>query len=328
MAPRTTDTPTNVIIAVHGGAGADVSRPTLTDDSVRAHHEGLRAALQAGLARLEAGESALDAVQAAVQTLEDNPIFNAGRGASLSLTGRAELDAAIMDGATGNAGAVAGVTRYKNPIHLARLVMEKSPHVFLVGSGVDEFADALGLPSTDNDYFRTPGRLAQWERLRHSQVPVSTAAVEAMATEDMATEDKVGTVGAVARDKDNNIAAATSTGGMAVKRWGRVGDSPVIGAGTWADNRTCAISATGHGEYFIRVAAAHDIAARMAYAGASVSEAASAVIHDVLYPIGGEGGLIALDAQGNAALPFNTPGMFRGWVTEDGSIHTAIFPGE
>jgi beta-aspartyl-peptidase (threonine type) len=253
--------------------------------------------------------------------MEDDPYFNAARGASLSHAGLVELDASIMDGKTGGAGAVAGVTMVKNPVTLARAVMERSPYVMLVGEGAEEFAREHGLELVENAYFVTPERRAQHERLvRQGAGAVNTAALPA--------DGKLGTVGAVARDAAGNLAAATSTGGMAGKRFGRVGDSPIIGAGTWAENATCAVSATGHGEFFIRRAVAHDIAARIAYAGQRVADAAGEVVLRKLAAIGGEGGVIALDAVGNAALPFNTPGMYRGFVTDDGTIHTAIFVGD
>jgi beta-aspartyl-peptidase (threonine type) len=309
---------TGIVLAVHGGAGRDVRREEHTPEREAAYRRGLVTALRTGYEMLTAGGSALDAVEAAVRMMEDDPYFNAARGASLSHAGLVELDASVMDGKTGGAGAVAGVTTIKNPVTLARAVMERSPYVMLVGEGAEEFARKEDLEIVENGYFVTPERRAQYERL----LLLRTGGIVDTA------EGKRGTVGAVARDAAGNLAAAPSTGGIAGKRYGRVGDSPIIGAGTWAENATCAVSATGHGEYFIRNAVAHDIAARIAYAGQSVAEAANEVVLRKLVALGGEGGVIVLDAHGNAALPFNTPGMYRGFVTEDGTIHTAIFTDE
>lgn len=310
----------NVALAVHGGAGSDITPENLSAERIAAYHAGLAAALRAGYARLRRGESALDAVEAAVRVMEDDSCFNAGRGASLAFNGTAELDASIMDGATRAAGAIAGVTTVKNPITLARAVMERSPYVMLTNSGAEQFAAEQDLPLVENSYFRTPERLAQLEHIRaNGGAPMNTATVP--------NAEKHGTVGAVALDKNGNLAAATSTGGMAGKRYGRVGDSPIIGAGTFAENETCAVSATGHGEYFIRWAAASDVAARMRYGGVSLDIAASEVVLNVLHNVGGEGGLIALDAHGNAALPYNTPGMYRGVIRASGEIRVSIFEG-
>lgn len=309
----------NVVMAVHGGAGTDITPENHTPERIAAYHAGLIAALRAGFERLQRGDSALDAVEAAVRSMEDDPVFNAGRGASLARNGRAELDASLMDGATRAAGAIAGVSNVKNPISLARAVMEHSPYVLLTGEGAEQFAAEQNAPLVENAYFQTPERLAQLDRLRASgNAPLNTAAVPA-------SGDHHGTVGAVALDKNGDLAAATSTGGMAGKQYGRVGDSPIIGAGTFAENETCAVSATGHGEYFIRWAAASDVAARMRYGGVPVDIAASEVVLNILRNVGGEGGLIALDAHGDCALPYNTPGMYRGVVTAQGEIRIGIF---
>jgi beta-aspartyl-peptidase (threonine type) len=312
---------TDVVLAIHGGAGT-IRRADLISEREAAYREALREALHAGRDVLMAAGSALDAVCAAVCLLEDNPLFNAGRGAVLTYDGDVELDASIMDGQNSMAGAITGVRTVKNPVLLARAVMERSPYVLLVGEGAEEFARRHEFETASSSYFETPERRSQLQRLLGK-------AAGSVAPEMALSEDrKFGTVGAVARDHAGNLAAATSTGGMTGKRFGRVGDSPIVGAGVWASNATCAVSATGHGEYFIRHAVAHDIHARMAYGGASVAEAAGAVIQGALRAAGGEGGVIALDALGNAALPFNTPGMYRGILRANGEIKVAIFDAE
>jgi len=300
-------------LVIHGGAGT-INRDALTperDAEIRAH---LGQALDAGNAVLEAGGSALDAVTAAVVVLEDSPHFNAGRGAVFNADGINELDASIMDGSTLAAGAVAGVQRVRNPIHLARRVMEQSPHVMMIGEGAERFgADQDGIDFVEPDYFRTEHR---WQQLINAQEREASA-------RPLPREYAYGTVGAVALDREGRIAAATSTGGMTNKRFGRVGDAPIIGAGTYA-NAQCGVSATGWGEYFIRLAVAHDICARMAYGGASLAEAADEVVMRRVPALGGDGGVIALDAEGNVHLPFNTAGMYRGWIRPDGSRGVAI----
>lgn len=302
------------VLVIHGGAG--VITASLTPETEKAARADLEAALAAGHGVLKQGGSALDAVERAVRVLEDSPHFNAGRGAVFTHEGRNELDASIMDGATLRAGAVAGVTRVKNPISLARAVMERSPHVFLARDGAEEFARSIGIGMVDPDWFRTPGRWQQLERARAGE-----AGKEQAARTDPTRY--FGTVGAVALDSSGRLAAATSTGGMTNKRWARIGDSPVIGAGTYANDR-CAVSATGWGEYYIRAVAAHDICARVAYGGASIGEAARTVVMDVIPALGGDGGVIALDARGNHAMPFNTEAMYRGWIGADGKAHVAI----
>ena len=301
-------------LVIHGGAGV-ISRADIPEENLEKIHADLNAALDAGQAILKKGGTALDAVSAAVVVLEDSPFFNAGKGAVYNAEARHELDASIMEGHTMRAGAVAGVTTIRNPIRLAREVMEHSPHVLLAGAGAEAFADTRkDVRRVTNDYFDTPHRLQQ---LRATQAEEKTAAAAGPGT-------YFGTVGAVALDQHGHIAAATSTGGMTNKRWSRVGDSPIIGAGTYA-NEHCGVSGTGWGEFYIRAAVAHDICARMAYRGDSLQTAADAVILEVIPKMGGDGGAIAIDRKGNIALPFNTGGMYRGWIKPDGSRGTAIF---
>ena len=308
-------------LVLHGGAGV-IERADLSADTERSIREALEHAREAGDAVLRAGGSALDAVQASVVALEESPHFNAGKGSVFDADGKHELDASIMDGATLRAGAVAGVTDVRNPIVLARRVMEDSPHVMLIGTGASRFADTqAGIERVANAWFDTPHRLQQ---LQEEQ------ARERAAAEGEANNLKgryFGTVGAVALDAHGNLAAATSTGGMTNKRWGRAGDTPVIGAGTYADAR-CGVSATGWGEYFLRLAVAHDICARVAYRGDSLQQAADDVILRALPALGGDGGAIAIDRDGNIAMPFNTSGMYRAWVKPDGSHGVAIFGDE
>jgi beta-aspartyl-peptidase (threonine type) len=284
------------------------------------YHAALEAALLAGYEILEAGGSALDAVVVAVRILEDEPFFNAGRGAVFTAEGTNELDAAIMDGRTLDAGAVAGVRIFKNPIDLARLVMEDSPHVFMVGDGAETFGRQHGVEEVDPAWFYTEQRWEALERAREQEAFDLSWALE---------EDRmIGTVGAVARDRDGNLAAGTSTGGMTNKRFGRVGDVPVIGAGTYASNASCAISATGHGEYFIRTVVAREICARMEYLGEGIEAATRAVIDDRLGVLGGTGGVVGLDNLGRAVLYMNTPGMYRGHYLAGGRPFTAIYADE
>lgn len=301
------------LLVIHGGAG--VIAKEVTPEKDKAVREGLQRALEAGYARLKSGKPALDAVTAAITTLEDDPNFNAGKGAVFNHDGHNELDASIMDGASLRAGSVANVHRIKNPILLARAVMEKSPHVMLTGDGAEQFAQSIGMALVDPKYFYTEER---WQQLQKA------LAEEEAKTADPKTAPHHGTVGAVARDVHGNLAAGTSTGGMTNKRFGRVGDSPVIGAGTYA-NAKCAVSATGWGEFYIRANAAHDICARVDYRGTPLGQAAGEVVLGVIPKLGGDGGVIALDAAGNMAMPFNTEGMYRGWVDTDGKIHIAIF---
>jgi beta-aspartyl-peptidase (threonine type) len=311
----TRSTPGNFTLAVHGGAGT-ILRATMTPEREAAYHAGLRRALAAGRDVLAAGGTAMDAVTAAVMCLEDEPLFNAGRGAVYTSAGKQEMDAAVMNGADHAAGAVAGICGPRNPILAARAVMEKSDHVLLIGDAALAFCRDQGLAMEDAAYFFTEQR---WEALQ------STLAMRRTGTQDQDDSRKHGTVGAVARDVHGHLAAATSTGGMTAKMPGRVGDSPVFGAGTWADDASCAVSGTGHGEVFIRYAAAHEIAARMRLAGQSLQQAAQGVVVDVLAPQGGSGGVVAVDANGAFALPFNCAGMYRGVVTQDGVLRTAIY---
>jgi beta-aspartyl-peptidase (threonine type) len=305
-------TPRRLAIAIHGGAGV-IAREQLGPDGGAAYRQGLEAALDAGYAVLEAGGSSLDAVTTAVRLLEDNPLFNAGRGAVLAHDGRAYLDASIMSGKDLSAGAVTGVTTVRHPIDLARRVMEDSPHVMLSGEGAEEFAGLKGLERVPNDWFITPTRRQQLDRvLQGRSAPRNEL-------------QGLGTVGAVAVDARGDVAAATSTGGMTNKRWGRIGDAPIIGAGTYANNASCAVSATGHGEYFIRSVVAHDICALVEYKGWSLERAAKEVVQGKLVQRGGEGGIIAVDPQGNLVLEFNSPGMFRGLRDSSGRRKVGIY---
>ena len=299
-------------IAIHGGAGA-APRASLSAEREARYRAGLAAALDAGYAILEQGGASLDAVTLAVRMLEDDPMFNAGHGAALTRDGAAELDAAIMDGRNMRAGAVASVRHVKNPVELARHVMEKSRHVLLVGPGAEEFALEEGLALVPNTYFRTIERI---EQLAFEQRGEHVS--------DIVPPTK-GTVGAVARDAAGNLAAATSTGGMTNKRPGRVGDSPIIGAGTYAKNGVCAVSATGHGEYFIRAVAAHHVCAAVEYRNLALEEAVRELLHEVLRKLGGDGGLIAVDQAGRLVMDFSTEGMFRGARDSNGRRDIAIY---
>ena len=280
---------------------------------------GLAIALDAGRRVLAADGSALDAIETALRALEDDPLFNAGRGAVFTAEGRNELDAAIMDGTTRSAGAIAGATRTRNPVSLARAVMDHSPHVLLARDGADIFALEHGLEQVEPGYFRTEQR---WQQLQ--AMKAAAARGEALFDADL----KYGTVGAVARDRRGHIAAATSTGGLTGKRWGRIGDSPLIGAGTWADDRACGVSATGSGEYFIKVAAAHEISARIRLLGETAQAAADAVVQGELRAMGGDGGVIVIGTDGRPGWSFNTPGMYRACVTSTSKPLVAIFADE
>jgi beta-aspartyl-peptidase (threonine type) len=294
-------------IVIHGGAGGG-TRENISPEKEKAYMDAMQHALDTGIYMLQKGDSSLDVVEVVINFLEDCPHFNAGRGAVFTELGNNELDASIMDGRDRNAGAVASVTNIKNPISAARLVMTASPHVMLIGDGAENFAASHGLEIVDSSWFFTPNRWRSLERAR-----------------ERAITQKHGTVGAAVLDKYGNLAAGTSTGGMTNKMHGRVGDAPVIGAGTFASNNTCAVSATGHGEYFIRNVVAYDISALMEYSELSLSEAADSVINGKLKPIGGGGGVIAVDKWGNVALPFNTSSMIRAYATSDGKAVVAIF---
>jgi beta-aspartyl-peptidase (threonine type) len=309
-----------IMLVIHGGAGT-ITRASMTPEREAEYRQKLTEALRTGQAILAKGGSSLDAVEATIRVMEDSPLFNAGKGAVFTHDGRNELDASIMDGRNRAAGAVAGVSIVRNPITAARAVMEKSKHVLLTGRGAELFATKMGLEIVDPSYFWTERR---WKQLQDDLVKEEGQKPRADAR--FAEEKKFGTVGAVALDRSGNLAAGTSTGGTTNKQFGRVGDSPIIGAGTFADNATCAVSATGEGEFFIRWSVAHDISSLMAYRGMSVKEAAEEVINHKLKAIpGAEGGVIALDAHGNFATPFNTEGMYRGWIGADGVPHVEIY---
>jgi beta-aspartyl-peptidase (threonine type) len=324
-------------LAMHGGAGT-IQRESMTPELEAEYRAKMEEALRAGHTVLSGGGAALDAVEAAVNVLEDSPLFNAGKGAVFTADGTNSLDASIMDGSTLRAGAVAGVTDVKNPISLARLVMEQSPHVMLSGAGAQTFARLQNIPSTPAEYFRTDRR---WQQLQDAKAAERASGSGGMAwmqpqrdaqqprARSAITNDVTpfGTVGAIALDQNGNLAAATSTGGMTNKKWGRIGDSPVIAAGTYA-NADCGVSGTGWGEYFIRNAVAYDICARMKYAGVSLARAAQDVIDALEAQEPETGGVIAMDGQGNIAAPFNTSGMYRGWIDENGNVTVRIYADE
>ncbi len=300
-------------IAIHGGAGT-ILKSSMTPEQDALYRTRLAEAVEVGYAILEKGGTSLDAVEAVVQRLEDDSLFNAGKGAVFNSEGKVELDASIMDGNTLKAGAVAALHHVKNPIRLARTVMEQSEHVFLIGDGAEQFAKAHGIELVDDSYFFTEAR---WQSLQ-----------KAKAKDSLTEKEKHGTVGAVALDQHGNLAAATSTGGMTNKKFGRIGDSPIIGAGTYADNETCAISATGHGEYFIRAVVAHDIASLIRYKRLSLQAAAEEVIMKKLAKLGGTGGIVAIDRSGTIAMPFNTEGMYRAYKVHGGNTFVAIYTDE
>lgn len=303
-------------MVIHGGAGTLV-KGLMTAELELKYKETLNSALELGYSMLENGGSAIDAVEIAVKLLEDSPLFNAGKGAVFTNQGTHEMDAAIMDGKELQAGAVTLITGIKNPISLARDVMEKSDHVFLAGEGAMRFAKLQGYVLESPDYFYDEVRYRQWQGIKDSDVFELDHSVK--------QEGKFGTVGAVACDQNGNLAAATSTGGMTNKKWGRVGDSPMIGAGNYANNNTCAVSCTGSGEFFIRGVVAYDVSCLMEYKGYTLQQAADEVIMNRILKIGGDGGLIAVDAKGNVALPFNTEGMYRGFKTFSGEDVVAIY---
>ncbi|HTV98582.1 MAG TPA: isoaspartyl peptidase/L-asparaginase [Steroidobacteraceae bacterium] len=302
-------------LAIHGGAGT-LPRAEMSAERERHYRAGLHQALAAGFAVLERGGSSLEAVTRAVVVLEDDPLFNAGRGAVFTMDGQNELDASIMEGGTLRAGAVCALAHVKNPIELARAVMEHSDYVLLAGAGAEEFALTRGIELVPRSYFHTAARWQQLERIRAGDAQLSPL-----------TLSHVGTVGAVALDERGRLAAATSTGGMTGKRFGRVGDSPIIGAGTYADDRSCAVSATGHGEVFIRAAVAHDISARMRFGGRTLAQAVREVVLEELPALGGEGGVIAIDPAGRIAMEFNSEGMFRASRVAGGAAAVEIYRG-
>jgi beta-aspartyl-peptidase (threonine type) len=307
-------------LVIHGGAGT-IDRANMTPEKERKYRAGLERALTAGYDILKRGGSSLDATEAAVRVLEDDPHFNAGKGSVFTSAGTNEMDAAIMDGKTLAAGAVAALKHVKNPISLARLVMEKSGHVMMDGEGAEAFAKENGIELVDQKYFFTQERWDALQKMKAAEKHRTGRAGKAFVITD---QDRHGTVGAVALDRNGNVAAATSTGGTTNKRPGRVGDSPIIGAGTYANDATCAVSATGDGEYFIRATVGHDVSALMEYRGMALNEAAQAVL-DKVAKLGGTGGLIAIDRQGNVALPFNTSGMYRGYVDPNGNFVVEIY---
>ncbi|HXD92807.1 MAG TPA: isoaspartyl peptidase/L-asparaginase [Bacteroidia bacterium] len=307
-------------IAIHGGAGT-ILKSIMTPEKELAYKSALQDAIDAGEAILKTGGSSLDAVELAIKSLENNPLFNAGKGAVFTHTGKNEMDASIMNGKDLTAGAVAGVTNIKNPISLARAVMEKSEHVFLAGLGALDFAKKVNAEFENDDYFFVQMRYDQLQKAKESDTMILDH------TDDKFEngKKKFGTVGAVAIDLRGNLAAGTSTGGMTNKKYGRIGDSPIIGAGTYANNNTCAISCTGHGELFIRSVVAYDISCLMEYKGLTLKQACDLVVMDKLVKIGGEGGLIAIDNKGNIELPFNSEGMYRAKKTSDSDIYIGIY---
>ncbi len=312
-------------IAIHGGAGT-IKKERFTPEKEAAYRAKLTESVEAGYAILEKGGTSLDALTAAINILENSPFFNAGKGAVYTHDATHEMDASIMEGKNRQAGAVAGVKHIENPINLARLVMDNSVHVMLSGAGAETFAKSQGVELVDNAIFDTDHRYKSLQRAKAKMKKAEEANKDYQAAHStLETEYKVGTVGAVALDKFGNIAAGTSTGGMTNKRYGRIGDAPVIGAGTFADNASCAVSATGHGEYFIRYNVAADICARVQYQGKTIEQAGREVIHDVLMPIGGTGGVIIIDTKGNISLPFNTKGMYRASKSNNQATYVGIF---
>ncbi|MBC7382206.1 MAG: isoaspartyl peptidase/L-asparaginase [Bacteroidia bacterium] len=306
-------------IAIHGGAGT-ILRHLMFTEKENMYKQGLQDAITIGEQILKMGGSSLDAVESSVSSLENFPLFNAGKGAVFTNKGTHEMDASIMDGLTLEAGAVCGVSNIKNPVQLARLIKEKSGHVFLSGPDAEAFAHKMSLPTAGPEYFYTQERFNQWQEVKE------TDSYQLDHTDKKEnSEKKFGTVGCVALDQYGNLAAATSTGGMTNKRFGRVGDSSIIGAGTYANNNTCAISCTGHGEYFIRAVVAYDISCLMEYKGLSLKEACDFVVKEKLVKMGGEGGLIAIDSYGNIELPFNSAGMYRAWKNSDTELQIRIY---
>jgi beta-aspartyl-peptidase (threonine type) len=304
-------------LVIHGGAGT-ILKESMTPEMETAYRKGLQAALDQGYDVLANGGTAVEAVLAATISLEDTILFNAGRGSVFGKDGKQEMDASIMEGKELRAGAVSAVRNIRNPVQLAYAVMTQTAHVMLNGQGANDFAASIGMKTEPDDYFYSPFRYEQWKQVQQSG--------EVALDHNIAVRDKkFGTVGAAACDMQGNIAAATSTGGMTNKQWGRVGDSPIIGAGTYANNKTCAISCTGHGELFIKAVAAYDVSCLVEYKGLSLQEAMNIVVHDKLMKIGGEGGMIGVDAKGNAAMIFNSEGMYRGIRSSEGMNEVAIY---
>lgn len=314
-----------IAIAIHGGAGT-ITRASMTPEREAEYRSALERALKAGYAILQDHGSSLDAAEAAVRVMEDSPLFNAGKGAVFTSAGTNELDAAIMDGATLKAGAVAALKHVKNPVTLARMVMEKSRHVMMVGGGAEDFGRLHGIETVDPAYFRTDHRWKQLEQQQERErIREKKQEPEKTGFQHRDTDAYFGTVAAVALDRNGNLAAAISTGGTTNKRYGRVGDTPIIGAGIYADNRTAAVAATGTGEYFIRTAASHELVSLMAYKGINAQQAADTVIHGRITPIGGDGGIMALDRMGNVAMSFNTEGMYRGYIDTSGTMVIQLY---
>ena len=308
---------TKISLVIHGGSGT-ILKENMTPEIEAGYMKGLETALEAGYSELEKGHSAIEAVKAAVISLEDNILFNAGRGSVFTKNGKHEMDAAIMDGKNLSAGAVASVHNIRNPVLLAEKVMMESEHVFLCGEGADEFAKKMNIKTENDEYFFSQFRYDQWQKIKDKNS-------SALDHDVLLNENKFGTVGAVACDINGNIAAATSTGGMTNKDFGRIGDSSLIGAGTYANNKTCAISCTGHGEPFMKVVAAYDVSCLMEYKGLSLEEAMKVVVMDKLVKMDGDGGMIGVDAKGNAAMIFNCAGMYRGMKDSEGKYQVAIY---
>ena len=313
-----------ITLVIHGGAGT-ILKENMTPEKEAAYQQKLEEALSEGYAVLEKGGTSLEAIVSAIKIMEDSPLFNAGKGAVFTNEGRNEMDASIMDGNTNMAGAVAGVTTIKNPITAALAVMSQSQHVMMAGAGAEKFAKQAGLEIVDPSYFHTDRRYNQLKYIREKEETQLDHDSDQGSIRSMYPNHKFGTVGAVALDQYGNLAAGTSTGGMANKRYGRIGDAPIIGAGTYASNEACAVSATGHGEYFIRSVVAYDIAALMKYKKLSLDEAADEVVMKKLVDVGGGGGIIAVDKNGNIAMPFNTAGMYRGYIKEKGEAKVFIY---
>ncbi|MFT6850111.1 MAG: beta-aspartyl-peptidase (threonine type) [Sphingobacteriales bacterium] len=312
----------NYVMVIHGGAGT-ILKKNMSDSMENAYRKKLEEALRKGHSVLKMGGTSVDAVQQAINIMEDSPLFNSAKGAVFTEEGKNELDASIMSGKTLSAGAVAGVTTIKNPINAARAVMENSPHVMMSGKGAEEFAKAQGLEIVPNSYFFTQPNFDRLKKAQENEKKLKSTSTGYIYEGN--PDYKYGTVGAVALDKSGDLAAGTSTGGMTNKKYGRIGDSPIIGAGTYANNNTCAISCTGHGEYFIKNVVAFDVSARMEYQNMSLNDAAEFIINEKLKKIGAAGGLIGLDKNGNITMPFNTSGMYRGAITKDGNVEIFLY---
>ena len=322
LQPQSSPKP-HIGFVIHGGAGV-IQRGSLSPNQEKAYRETLKEALMKGYNALLNGKTSIDAVEAAIKIMEDSPLFNAGKGSVFTANGKNELDASIMDGRTQNAGAVAGLHKVKNPIALARAVMEKSPHVMMIGDGAEKYAEELGITLVPEKYFWTQQRWNSLQRIIKRE-ETKKSRKESVENDLQGENNKFGTVGAVALDKYGNLAAGTSTGGMTYKKYGRVGDVPIIGAGTYANNATCAVSATGWGEFFIRLSVAKDIASLMEYKNMSLQKAADMVIHKKLQDLGGNGGIIAIDKRGNIVISFNSEGMYRAYIDENGKPVIKIY---